>query len=133
MLCQYRVFSNIDRMPLSSSRLRQLNFWTIINYFVTERKGKSPKCPSILYKHVHYCKIQFSDSSIIHGEEVINWFEFLHFVYSYTFCRPKCISSFVVLLICFCCNKNRLIRLTVVPNVHLSTTWIIGIRARSCS
>ena len=64
--------------------------------------------------------------------EVINWFRFLHIVRAHTSCQPSVFLALLVLLICFFHNITRLIKSTVVPNMHLGMTWIIGIRARSC-
>ena len=47
-------------ISLSSNRLWRLNFRIIITSFVTKHNRWSPKCISILYKHVHYCSIHQS-------------------------------------------------------------------------
>ena len=56
-----------------------------------------------------------------------NWLEFLHFVCAHTFCRYSVFPALLVLFLCFCYNSARLIQSTIVPNVHLGTTWISGI------
>ena len=58
-----------------------------------------------------------------------NWFEFLHIVCVHTFYRYIVFPSFLILFLSFLHNSARLIQSTVVPSVHLGTTWILGIRA----
>ena len=84
----------------------------------------------------YYCYLWFSrpqqhisnhlsDSSVFHGAEVINLFEFLHIVCVYISCRPSVFPALLYLFICFRHNRTRLIQSIFVPSVHMGMTWIM--------